>query len=311
MKPTVNLTCAVTGNAPPHPKHPKFPITPAEICDAVVEAARAGASAAHIHVRDPQTGGGSRDPALFREVVDRIRSTGVDIVLNLSAGLGGLLIPDAEDESRAGPGSDVISAAARMAHVENCLPEIASLDVTTSNQAEAGIEFVYLNTTRTLRAMAKRFHVAGVKPELEVFGPGDILFARQMIEEKLIETPPLFQFVLGVPWCAPADVETMVYLKRLLPQDAIWGALGIGRLQMPVVALSTILGGNVRVGLEDNLYLDRGVFATNGQLVERGRTIIENIGYQIATPEQMRATLALRHSGSVCPSARHSPAHSI
>jgi uncharacterized protein (DUF849 family) len=294
MKRKVILTCAVTGNAPFNPKHPSFPVTPSQICDAVVEAANAGASVAHVHVRHPQTGAGSRDPALFREVVDRIRSAGVDIVINLTCGLGAFLLPDPDDESRALPESDVIGPEERLRHIRDCLPEIASLDITTGNQVEGKVEFVYLNTTRTLRAIARGLKEVGVKPELETFQAGDVMFGRQLIDEGLIEDPPLFQFVLGVQWGAPADTETMLYMRNLLPSGTHWAALGIGRLEMPILAQATLLGGNVRVGLEDNLYLQKGVFATNGQLVERGRRIIEYLGEEVATPAETRQILALR-----------------
>jgi uncharacterized protein (DUF849 family) len=291
----VILTCAVTGNAPVHPRYPyTYPVTPAQICDAVAEAASAGASVAHIHVRDPQTGHGSRDPRLFKEVVDRIRQRGTDIVINLTAGMGALLLPDPDDESKALPDSDVVGADERTVHLADCLPDIASLDVTTGNQVEAGFEYVYLNTPRTLRAMAKRFRELGVKPELEAFQAGDVLFANQLVAEGLIEGPPLYQFVLGVKWAAPADPASMTYMKSLLPKEAIWAGFGIGRQQMPMLAQAVLLGGNVRVGLEDNLYLDRGVFATNGQLVERGVRLIQDLGEAVATPSQARSMLGLR-----------------
>lgn len=290
----VILTCAVTGNAPFNPRHSAMPVTPVQIADACLEAAGAGASVVHIHVRDPHTGKGSRDRAMFREVVDRVRSTGVDIVLNLTCGLGAYLLPDPEDETRPLPGSDVISAAERVRHIEENLPEICSLDLTTGNQVEGGEDYVYLNTTRTLRAMAKRFKEIGVKPELEVFGAGDILFGKALIQEGLIDGTPLFQMVLGVQWAAPATAETMLYQRNLLPADAMWAAFGLGRDQMPMVAQAALLGGNVRVGLEDNLYLSRGVFATNGQLVERSRTILENIGLTVATPSRTRELLGLK-----------------
>ncbi|AJG19469.1 hypothetical protein in carnitine cluster [Cupriavidus basilensis] len=271
-----------------------MPVTPVQIADACVEAAKAGASVAHIHVRDPDTGAGSRDPALFKEVVDRVRASGTDIVLNLTCGLGAFLLPDPEDESRALPDSDVIPVAERVRHLELCLPEIASLDITTGNQVEGKLEFVYLNTTRTLRAMAKRFQELGVKPELEVFSAGDILFGNSMIADGLINGVPLFQMVLGVLWGAPATTETMIYQRSLIPANAQWAAFGIARDEMPMVAQSALLGGNVRVGLEDNLYLSRGVFATNGQLVERARTIIEYLGMSVATPAEARDIMELR-----------------
>ncbi|RQS21372.1 3-keto-5-aminohexanoate cleavage protein [Burkholderia sp. Bp8998] len=294
MSRKVILTCAVTGNAPFNPKHPAMPITPAQIADACIEAAKAGASVAHIHVRDPETGGGSRDPRLFKEVVDRVRQSGTDIVLNLTCGLGAFFLPDPEDEARALPESDVIPVAERVRHLEECLPEIASLDITTGNQVEGKLEFVYLNTTRTLRAMARRFQELGIKPELEVFSAGDILFGKSLIADGLIDGVPLFQMVLGVLWGAPATTETMLYQRNLMPEHAQWAAFGIARDEMPMVAQSALLGGNVRVGLEDNLYLSRGVFATNGQLVERARTIIDHLGMSVATPAEAREIMQLR-----------------
>jgi uncharacterized protein (DUF849 family) len=299
MKRKVILTCAVTGNAPVHPSYPHvYPVTPQQICDAVVEAARAGASVAHIHVRDPATGRGSRDPRLFKEVVDRVRNTGIDIVLNLTAGMGALLLPDPEDESKAATGSDIIGVEERIAHLGDCLPDIASLDVTTGNQVEAGMDYVYLNTTRTLRKMAQRFRDLGVKPELEAFQAGDVLFANQIVQEGLIEEPAMYQFVLGVKWAAPADSASMTYMQSLLPPGALWAGFGIGRRQMPMVAQAVLLGGNVRVGLEDNLYLERGVFATNGQLVERASTLIDCLGERVATPDEAREMLNLRPRAS-------------
>jgi uncharacterized protein (DUF849 family) len=295
MSRKVILTCAVTGNAPVHPKYPHvYPVTPEQICSAVTEAARAGASVAHIHVRDPSTGAGSRDPRLFKEVVDRVRDTGVDIVLNLTAGMGALLLPDPEDESKAAPGSDIVGVEERITHLRDCLPDIASLDVTTGNQVEAGMDYVYLNTTRTLRAMARRFRELDVKPELEAFQAGDVLFANQMVEEGLVKEPAMYQFVLGVKWATPADSASMVYMRGLLPPGALWAGFGIGRKQMPMAAQAVLLGGNVRVGLEDNLYLERGVFATNGQLVERAATLIECLGERVATPDEARGILNLR-----------------
>jgi uncharacterized protein (DUF849 family) len=289
----VVLTCAVTGGAPFNPAHPAMPITPPQIAAACLEAARAGASVVHIHVRDPATGLNSRRPALFREVVDRVRASGQDIVINLTCGHGAFFLPDPQDESRGLPESDVIGAADRVKHLVECLPEIASLDITTGNQVEGAQEFVYLNTTRTLRDMAARFRVLRIKPELETFGAGDILFGKALVQEGLVEGPPLFQMVMGVRWGAPATTETMLYQRGLLPPDANWAAFGIARDQMPMLAQAALLGGNVRVGLEDNLYLSRGVFATNGQLVERARAIVENLGMSIASPAETRTILGL------------------
>ncbi len=271
----------------------RFPITPAQISAACVEAARAGAAIVHIHVRDPRTGAGSRDPLLFKEVVDRLRDSGVAVLINLTAGLGAFLLPDPADETRALPESDVISADRRVEHLELCRPDIASLDITTGNQVEGDKEFVYLNTTRTLRAMARRFFELDIKPELEVFGAGDIEFGKQLACDGLLKGRPMYQFVLGVQWGAPADSRTILYMKDLLPPEACWGALGIGRMQMRVLAQSVLLGGNVRVGLEDNLYLRRGEFATNGQLVERARILIEGLGYALATPAEARSIIGL------------------
>jgi uncharacterized protein (DUF849 family) len=290
----VIVTCAVTGNAPFNRRHPAFPVTPDQIAAACVEAARAGAAVVHIHVRDPRTGEGTRDPKLFKETVDRLRQAGVDVIINLTAGLGGFLLPDPADERRALPESDVASVDERMEHLEMCRPDIASLDITTGNQVEGALEFVYLNTTRTLRAMAKRFQALDIKPELETFGAGDVEFGKALMQDGLVSGTPLFQFVLGVKWGAPADSRTLLYMRDLLPQNAVWAALGTGRLEMPVLAQTILLGGNVRVGLEDNLYLRRGVFATNGQLVERAKTIIEALGYEAATVTEARQILGLR-----------------
>ena len=293
----VVLTCAVTGNAPFNRNHPAMPVTPVQIADACLEAARAGASVVHIHVRDPETGDGSRSPELYKEVVDRVRASGQDIVINLTCGHGAFFLPDPEDESRGLPESDVIGTAERVKHLEQCLPEIASLDITTGNQVEGTRDYVYLNTTRTLREMAKRFRDLNIKPELEAFGAGDILFGNALVEEGLVEGPPLFQMVMGVKWAAPATTETVLYQRGLLAPGSIWAAFGVGRDQMPMVAQAAILGGNVRVGLEDNLYLSRGVFTTNGQLVERARSIVENIGMSVATPAEARELLSLKSPG--------------
>lgn len=288
------VTCAVTGGAPFNPGHTAFPVTPAQIADASIEAFNAGAAVVHIHVRDPKTAAGSRSPVLFREVVDRIRQSGCPVIINLTGGLGGFFLPDPADEGRALPESDVASVEERMAHLRDCLPDMASLDITTGNQIEGKTEFVYLNTPRTLRAMATQMQQLGIKPELEVFSAGDVVFGCQLIREGLIDGPPLFQFVLGVLWGAPADTASIQYMKSLLPPNAEWAALGIGSLEMPVVAQSAVLGGHVRVGLEDNIYLKRGVFATNGQLVERAREIVTHIGYEVATVGEAREMLALR-----------------
>ncbi len=293
------LTCAVTGGAPYNKKHPSMPVTPKQIADACIEAASAGASIVHIHVRDPETGEGNRDRGHFREVVDRVRQTGTDIVLNLTCGMGAYFLPDPEREGHMLPGSDVVGVDERVAHVEELLPEIATLDIVTNNQVEGPTEYIYFSPTHTLRAMAKRFQAAGVKPELEVFGPGDILFGNKLVEEGLIDGPAMMQMVLGVQWAAPHGVETILYQKSLMAPGTIWGAFGIGREQMPMLAHTLLLGGNIRVGLEDNLYMSRGVWATNGQLVERAYTLVNAVGgYEVATPAETREILKLRTPGA-------------
>lgn len=287
------ITCAVTGGSAFNRKHPAFPVTPKEIADASVEAARAGAAIVHVHVRDPATGAASYDPHLFREVTDRLRSSGVDVILNLTCGGNARFVPDPVDESKAADGTTVAPPEVRFRHIEECLPDMCSLDVTTSNQSDGADDFVYLNTPRTLRAMARRFQQLGVKPELEVFEGGDLVFATQLIKEGLIDGPPLFQFVLGLNWNAPATPGTVAYLRELLPEGAIWGALGTGRNQYPIAAQSILLGGNIRVGLEDNLYLRKGVFATNAELVTQACRLIEILGAEVATPAQARRILGL------------------
>jgi len=291
----VILTCAVTGEAQYNPRHPSFPITPQQIADAAREADDAGASCVHLHVRDPETGAASRDPDLFLDMATRVRDHGVGAIMNITCGGGAYLVPDPETEEVYGPGSDVASAAERVRHIEICRPELCSLDVTTQNQRDGGKAYVYLNPEHTLYRMAGRFRELGVKPEIEIFAPGDLMLARQMIDDGLIDAPPLFQFVTGNQWGLPTLPETVTYMRNLLPEGAIWAAFGLGRMQMPMVAQSVIAGGHVRVGLEDNLYLSKGVFATNGELVERARTIIECLGYQVASPDEAREMLGIGH----------------
>ena len=293
MNNKVILTCAVTGENQYNHAHPNFPITPQQIADAALEAEQAGASCVHLHVRNPETGKGSRDPELFLEMATRVRENGVRAVINITCGGGAIYCADPDDESRAGPGSDMASAEERFKHIEMCLPEICSLDVTTQNQMDGDKAYVYLNTEMTLRKMAKRFQELGVKPEIEVFSPGDILLANKMLEEGLFDAPPMYQIVMGTRWGLPATPETLIYMRNLLPQGANWAAFGIARMQMPMVAQAVLLGGNVRVGLEDNLYLSRGVFASNGELVERACTIIQCLGYEVATPDEARQILGL------------------
>ncbi|MGR3716262.1 MAG: 3-keto-5-aminohexanoate cleavage protein [Thermohalobaculum sp.] len=288
----VIVTCAVTGAGDTVGRHPGVPVTPAQIADAAIEAAKAGAAVAHIHVRDPETGKGSRDPELFKEVVDRVRSSGTDVVINLTAGMGGDWVPSADDPAMPGPGTDMIGPLERLAHVQDLLPEICSLDCGTLNFGN-GNE-IYISTPPYLRKMAEVTKEWGVKPELEVFELGHIRFAKQMIAEGLIAEPPMFQICLGIPWGADQTVDTMKVMKDDLPAGANWVGFGISRMQMPMAAAAVAMGGNVRVGLEDNIWLEKGVLATNAQLVERVVGIIERMGARVATPAEARAKLGLR-----------------
>ncbi|MEJ6707630.1 MAG: 3-keto-5-aminohexanoate cleavage protein [Amylibacter sp.] len=292
----VVLTCAVTGAGDTTGRSPHVPVTPKEIADAAIEAAKAGAAVAHIHARDPETGQGSRDPKLFKEIVDRVRDSDTDVVMNLTAGMGGDWISSPDDPAMPGPGTDMIGPEERLAHVELCQPEICSLDCGTLNFSDT--DMIYISTPPSLRKMASMVQEWGVKPELEVFDLGHIRFAKQMVAEGLIDSPPMFQLCLGIPWGADQDVETMVAMKSQLPQGASWASFGISRGQMPMAAASVALGGNVRVGLEDNIYLDRGVLASNGQLVTRAVEIIERMGGRALTPQEARNKLNLRGADS-------------
>lgn len=288
----VVVTCAVTGAGDTVGKSPHVPVTPEQIAKAAIEAADAGAAIAHIHVRDPDTGKGSRDVGLFKEAVDLVRKSGTDVVINLTAGMGGDWSPSPDDPAMPGPGTDMIGPDERLAHVRECLPEICSLDCGTLNFSDT--DDIYISTPPTLRRMAQLTREWGVKPELEVFDLGHIRFAKQMIAEGLIADPPMFQLCLGIPWGADQTVETMAAMKAQLPAGASWASFGIGRFQMPMAAAAVTLGGNVRVGLEDNIYLDRGVLATNGQLVSRVVEIIERMGGRAVTPQEARNRLKLR-----------------
>ncbi|MBL6602943.1 MAG: 3-keto-5-aminohexanoate cleavage protein [Proteobacteria bacterium] len=292
MNMEVILTCAVTGAGDTTSRSEHVPVTPDQIAQAAIDAAKAGASAAHIHVRDPKTGKGSRDTELFRQVVDKVRSSDTDVVINLTAGMGGDWVPDETNPAMPGPGTDMIGPEERLAHVIALKPEICSLDCGTMNFGN-GNE-IYISTPAYLRRMAEIVQSLGVKPELEVFELGHIRFAKQMLAEGLIDEPPMFQICLGIPWGADQSVDTMKVMKDELPQGASWASFGISRMQMPMAAAAVAMGGNVRVGLEDNIYLDKGVLATNAQLVERAREIIERMGARILTPEEARKKLGLK-----------------
>ena len=288
----VVVTCAVTGAGDTVGRHPGVPVTPGQIADAAVEAARAGAAIVHIHVRDPETGKGSREIGLFREAVERIRASDTDVVINLTSGMGGDWTPSPDDPAMPGPGTDMVGPAERLAHVAALRPEICSIDCGTMNFGNG--DEIYISTPACLRAMAECVGDWGVKPELEVFELGHIRFARQMIAEGLIREPPMFQICLGIPWGADQSVDTMKAMKDELPPGAMWAGFGISRMQMPMAAAAVAMGGHVRVGLEDNLYLERGVLATNAQLVERVVGIIERMGARAVSPAEAREKLGLR-----------------
>jgi uncharacterized protein (DUF849 family) len=285
----------VTGAGDTVGKHPGVPVTPAQIAAAAIEAAEAGAAIAHCHVRDPATGKGARDPALFREVVERIRASATDVVINLTAGMGGdLEIGPGEEPMRFGPATDLAGPLERLAHVAELRPEICSLDCGSLNFGDG--DLVMINTPAQLRAGARRIRELGVRPELEIFDTGNLWFAKQMLAEGLIEAPPLFQLCMGIPWGMPAEPRLFKAVVDLLPAGANWSAFGIGRMQLPMVAQSVLLGGHVRVGLEDNLYLKRGVLASNGQLVAQAVRIIEALGARVLGPTEARARIGLKAS---------------
>jgi uncharacterized protein (DUF849 family) len=295
MNPNVIITCALTGAGDTVDKHPAIPVTPTQIAAAAVEAAKAGATVVHCHVRDPQSGKGSRDPALYREVMVRIRDSGVDIIVNLTAGMGGdLEIGGGENPLAFGPATDLVGPLTRLVHVEELLPDICTLDCGTLNFGDG--DTIYVSTPAALRAGARRITELGVKAELEIFDTGHLWFANQMIKEGLLRDP-LFQLCLGIPWGAPADTTTMKAMVDNLPAGATWAGFGIGRMQMPMAAQAVLLGGHVRVGLEDNLWLDKGVPASNGSLVERVIKLIECMGARPMTPAQGRVKMGLKARG--------------
>ncbi|WP_095109018.1 3-keto-5-aminohexanoate cleavage protein [Pseudomonas sp. Irchel 3E20] len=291
MNHDVIITCALTGAGDTSGRSPHVPVTPKQIAAAAVEAAKAGATVVHCHVRDPATGRFSRDVALYRELMERIREADVDIIVNLTAGMGGDLEIGAGERPMAfGPNTDLVGPLTRLAHVEELLPEICTLDCGTLNFGDG--DTVYVSTPAQLRAGAKRIQELGVKAELEIFDTGHLWFAKQMMSEGLLDDP-LFQLCLGIPWGAPADTTTMKAMVDNLPAGAVWAGFGIGRMQMPMAAQAVLLGGNVRVGLEDNLWLDKGVLATNGQLVERASEILSRLGARILSPAEGRTKMGL------------------
>lgn len=291
----VFVTCAVTGAGDTVGRSEHVPVTPDQIADSALDAARAGAAVVHIHVRDPETGRGGRDPDLYRAVVDRIRSSDVDVVLNLTAGMGGDLVLGG-DSSPLPPdpaGTDMAGAEERLAHVAELLPEICTLDCGTMNFA-AGGDYVMVNTPGMLRAMAARIQEVGVRPELEVFDTGHLVMVDELIRDGLVDDPPLIQLCTGIPYGAPDDVGTLLAMVARLPANTIFSAFSIGRMQLPFVALAPIVGGNVRVGLEDNLYLSRGRLGTNAELVERAVAILDALNVRVLGPAEVREKLALK-----------------
>jgi uncharacterized protein (DUF849 family) len=291
------ITCAVTGAGALGERSERVPVTPEQIADAALEAARAGAAVVHIHVRDPATGRGSRDVALYRAVVERLRGADVDPVINLTAGMGGDLVLGGADAPLPldADGTDLAGAEERLAHVAELRPEICTLDCGSMNFA-AGGDYVMTNTPAMLRAMAARVQALGVRPELEVFDFGHLVMVEDLIREGVIDDPPLIQLCMGIPYGAPDDPATLMALVHRLPPGAVFSAFSIGRMQLPYVALAVLAGGNVRVGLEDNLYLSRGRLATNAELVERAVTILEAMNVRVLGPAEVRERLALRRA---------------
>lgn len=292
MNKDVFITCAVTGSGGSQDRSPHVPRSPAQIADSAIAAAEAGAAVVHCHVRDPETGAPSRRLDLYREVTQRIREAEVDVILNLTAGMGGdIVFGSTEQPLPPVAGTDMIGAAERVQHIKECLPEICTLDCGTMNFAEA--DYVMTNTPGMLTAMGRMMTELGVKPEIEAFDTGHLWYAKQLVKDGVLDSPALVQLCMGVPWGAPDDLNTFMAMVNNVPDDWTFSAFGLGRHQMAYVAASVFAGGNVRVGLEDNLWLDKGVLAENWQLVERAGTIIENMGARVIGPAQVREQLGL------------------
>lgn len=289
MNDDVILTCAVSGGHNNQAKHPDYPITSEQIANDCIDAAKAGAAIAHIHVRDPVTGVRSGELSLYREVVERIRDSDSDVLINLTTSEGARFSPGEVDAGVGGPGTTLIQPLQRLKHIEALLPHICTLDVGSFNFGET----IFVNTPSHLRTMAKRIQELGVKPEIEVFEPGHIMFAKSLIEDGLIDGDPMFQLCLGIPHASPATAEILTVMKNLLPDNANWSAFGISRFEFNIVAQAASQGGNCRVGLEDNLYLNRGEFATNVQLVERAVRIIREVGREPASPIEAAKRLGI------------------
>ncbi|MEH6721113.1 MAG: 3-keto-5-aminohexanoate cleavage protein [Aurantimonas endophytica] len=289
----VFITCAVTGAGDTTGRSDKVPVTPAEIAASAVEAARAGAAVAHIHVRNPETGKPSRDPALYRDVVERVAASGVDVVLNLTAGMGGDLVLGSAEQPLplSVEGTDMVGAEERLVHIAGLRPEICTLDCGSMNFGEG--DYVMTNTPAMLKAMAVRIRELGVRPEIEVFDSGHLVLAKWLKSQGLIDDPVMLQLCMGIPWGAPDDIQTLMAMVANLPPDWTFSAFSIGRNQLPYAAMAILTGGNIRVGLEDNIWLDKGVLATNGALVERAVKVAEAMGSRILSPAEVRERLKL------------------
>lgn len=288
----VFITCAVTGSGSTQDRSHLVPRSPKDIADSAINAARAGAAIVHCHVRDPETGMPSRKLAFYREVTDRIRDADVDVVLNLTAGMGGdMVFGGTESPLPVAAGTDMIGAEERVAHIIECLPEICTLDCGTMNFAEA--DYVMTNTPGMLQAMGAIMTKAGVKPEIEAFDTGHLWYAKQLVADGTIEKDVLVQLCMGVPWGAPDDLNTFMAMVNNVPENWTFSAFSLGRNQMPFVAAAILAGGNVRVGLEDNLWLKKGVLAKNEDLVARAREIIEAMGSEVIGPQEVRNKLKL------------------
>ena len=295
MQRKVMISCAVTGSADTPGRNPAVPVTPQQIAQSAVDAAKAGAAIVHIHVRDPKTTRPSMDKALYGEVVERIRASGIDMLINLTTGPGARFMPGDDDPLRPGPATNMKPPAQRVEHVMELRPDICSLDMGSMNMGG----YVFVNTQSHLEAMAVAIRDAGVIPELEVFEAGHLLLARRMIETGHIKPPGMFQICLGISWGQPATPEAMTYMRNLLPPDAPWFAFGISLHQFPMVAQTVLLGGHPRVGLEDNIYLEKGKLApSNAALVEKAAKIIAVLGDHVATPGEARQILGLTSSNA-------------
>ncbi|WP_249870452.1 3-keto-5-aminohexanoate cleavage protein [Oceanobacillus saliphilus] len=286
----VLLTAAVTGAGDTSDKSSYVPVTPKEIADSAIASARAGATVAHIHARDPKTGGISHDIEHYREIVDRIRDSETDVVINITAGGGGDFIPSLDTPAKGGTGTWIQTPEERHRPVGELLPEMCTLDCGSINFGN----MIYMSPTDWLEQQAKLIQESGVKPEMECFDTGHLSYAKHLVNQGLIDGDPMFQFCLGIPWGAEADIETMLYMKNRLPENATWSAFGIGRMQLPIALQTALLGGNVRVGLEDNLYLEKGVLASNEALVDKTVNMLGQNGIDIMTPEEAREQYGLR-----------------